>query len=116
MKIFRELIIVFGVYYIGEFCAKVFGLVIPGSLIGMVLLVVLLRFRVVKLEYINSVSDFLLGHLPFFFIPAGVALISVFPIIAKNWIWILLLCVITTFLTMGISGWSLQHFMEKKTK
>ena len=116
MKLLREVIIVFGIYYVGEMLSKFFSLPLPGSLIGMILLLLALRFRIVKLTHIATMSDFLLGHLPFFFIPAGVALIAVFPLIQNNWYWIVLLCAITTFLTMGLCGFSIQRMMERKKK
>lgn len=114
LKIFREIIIIFGLYYIGEFVSKSLSLPLPGSLIGLILLFLLLNFRILKLEQITSVSDFLLGHLPFFFIPAGVALMSSFFKIKDIWIPMLFICAFTTFVTMGISGWSIQKLMERK--
>lgn len=112
MKLFREVIFVFGIYFIGEIFAKVIPL--PGNLIGMILLLILLCTRVVKLNQISTLSDFLLGHLPFFFIPAGVALLSVMSLIQHVWIPILLICLVTTFVTMGVSGKCVQIFMKKK--
>lgn len=114
MKIFREIIIIFGLYFIGEVLSKSLSLPLPGSLVGMIVLFLLLNFRIIHLKHISAVSDFLLGHLPFFFIPAGVGLISSFMKIKDIWIPILLICAITTILTMGISGWSIQKLMERK--
>ena len=103
MKLFREIIIIFGISYIGECLSTLLHLPLPGSLVGMLLLLLL----------IATVSDFLLGHLPFFFIPAGVALMAKFYHIADIWIPILLICMVTTVITMGLSGWSMQQVMEK---
>lgn len=114
LKIFREVIIIFGLYYIGEFLSKSLSLPLPGSLIGMILLFLLLNFRIVRLEHISSVSDFLLGHLPFFFIPAGVALMASFLRIKDIWFPMLIICAVTTILTMGLSGWSIQKLLERK--
>lgn len=116
MKLLKEIIIIFGIYYIGETCRVLLHIPIPGSLIGMLLLVLALHFKIVKLGQISTISNFLLGHLSFFFIPAGVALMAVFPQIANNWYWILLVCVITTFFTMGLSGYSVQKMLERKKK
>lgn len=114
MKLFREVLILFGIYYIGEGIAQFTGVPIPGNLIGMILLLMLLCFRIVKLEQISTISDFLLGHMPFFFIPAGVALMSSFALISDTWIQIFVVCLITTFLTMGVSGKCVQNMMRKK--
>lgn len=114
VKLFREMILLFGIYYIGEGIQQMTNMPIPGNLIGMILLFILLSTHVLRLEQISTISDFLLGHMPFFFIPAGVALMSSFSLIADIWLQILLLCLFTTFLTMGISGWAVQFFMKRK--
>lgn len=114
MKIFREIIVIFGLYYIGDFISKHLPIPLPGSLIGMIVLFILLYFQIIKLKHIQSVSNFLLSHLPFFFIPAGVALLNSFVKIKEIWIAMLVTCAITTFLTMGCSGWSIQKLMERK--
>lgn len=114
MKIFREVIILFGIYYLGEGIKLLTNVPIPGNLIGMLILFLLLCTHVIRLEQISTISDFLLGHMPFFFIPAGVALMTSFALIEDIWLQILVLCLITTFLTMGISGITVQFFMKRK--
>ena len=114
MKLFREVLLVFGIAYVGDFISHIGHLPLPGSLVGMLILLLLLQLRVVRLEHVSAVSDFLLGHLPFFFIPAGVALMAIFPTIQSIWPLIIILCVITTILTMGLSGWSIQLLMKGK--
>lgn len=113
MKLFREVLLVFGIAYVGEIISKTCHLPLPGSLVGMLMLLVLLQLRIVRLEHVSTISDFLLGHLPFFFIPAGVALMAIFPMIQEIWPLIIILCIITTILTMGVSGWSIQRFMKR---
>ena len=56
----------------GEAAAGYFGLPVPGSVIGMVLLTVLLRMRLVPLARVEKTADFLTGHLSFFFVPAEI--------------------------------------------
>lgn len=114
MKIFRQLILVFGCYYMGEFLSRGLHLPLPGSLVGMILLFLALQLRLLRLDQIEDTADFLLGHLPFFFIPAGVALMANFFHIQGIWVQILIVCLITTILTMGFSGFSIQKLMERK--
>ncbi|MEG2506167.1 MAG: CidA/LrgA family protein [Longicatena sp.] len=116
MKIFREVIIIFGLYVLGELLSSSLSLPLPGSLVGMLLLFVLLYTNIIKLEQIASFSNFLLGHFPFFFIPAGVALMSSFYKIEDTWFILLLICLVTTFLTMGLSGKTIQKLLERKAK
>lgn len=114
MKVFRELIVIFGFYYAGEFMSKGLSLPLPGSLVGMILLFLALQVHILRLDMVEDTSQFLLDHLPFFFIPAGVSLMSSFFHIQSIWVQILLVCIITTILTMGLSGLSIQKFMERK--
>lgn len=114
MKIFRQLILVFGFSYAGEWISQMLKLPIPGSLTGMILLFVALQCHILRLEHLQETADFLLGHLPFFFIPAGVALMANFMHIQGIWMQILLVCLMTTILTMGLSGFSIQKLMERK--
>ena len=112
MKIFREVLVIFGLYYVGELISTTLSLPLPGSLVGMILLLL----HIVELEQIATVSDFLLGHLPFFFLPAGVALMASFSAMKGLWIWMLVICLVTTIITMGCSGRIIQHMMERKSK
>lgn len=112
MKLIREIVIVFGLYYIGEIISKSLSLPIPGNLIGMLLLFMLLCSKTVKLQQVERIGDFLLDHLAFFFIPAGVGLLTSFSLIADIWIQIVLVCAITTFFTMGIVGYLVQRVMN----
>lgn len=116
MKLFREVFLIFGIYFIGEGIHTLTSIPLPGSLIGMLLLFVLLLLRIIRLEHISTVTDFLLGHLPFFFIPAGVALMASFSLMQGLWIKMLVICLITTIITMGFSGKIIEYIMERNSK
>lgn len=114
MKLLREVFLIFGISYLGDCLQKIFDLPLPGSLIGMMILLLCLKMRLIRLYQIEIISDFLLGHLPFFFIPAGVSLLSYLGMIQNIWFALLMICVLTTFLTMGISGKAVEWCMKRK--
>lgn len=116
MKIFREAIIILGIYLIGELISKGFSLPLPGNIIGMIILLVLLCTKVIKVEKVESISTFFLDHLSFFFIPAGVGLISSFSSIKDSLIYILLLCLITTAIVVISTGTIVQYIIKVKEK
>ena len=116
MKIFREAIIILGIYLIGELISKSFSLPLPGNIIGMIILLILLCTKVIKVEKIESISTFFLDHLAFFFIPAGVGLISSFDIIKDSLVHILILCIITTFIVIVATGLIVQFIIKIKDK
>lgn len=114
MKLFREGIIVFGIYLIGELLSGILNLPIPGNILGMLILLVLLLTKVIKVEYIETLVNFFLSHLAFFFIPAGVGLMNSAGIIKDTWFKLILVCIITTIVIIASTGLIVQ-FISKKT-
>ena len=114
MKLFREAIIIFGIYLLGVLITDITGVPIPGNVIGMVILFLLLYLKVIKVEQISTISNFFLEHLAFFFIPAGVGLISSFSVIKNIWLQLLIVCFITTVITMACTGRIVQRIANKK--
>lgn len=116
MKLFREAIIIFGIYLVGELLSGTLGLPIPGNILGMIILFILLCTKVIKLEQIENISKFLLDHLAFFFIPAGVGLMSSFGIIKDTWLKLILVCVVTTIIVIASTGLIVQFISRKLNK
>ena len=116
MKLFREAIIIFGIYLIGDLISKLLKLPIPGNILGMIILLVLLCTKVIKLEQIETISTFILDHLAFFFIPAGVGLMSSIGIIKDTWIKLIIVCIVTTIIVIGSTGTIVQFVSRKISK
>lgn len=114
MKLLRELLIILVIYFIGEFISKLFNLPVPGNIIGMILLLILLCTKLVKLEMIETVSKFLLDHLAFFFIPAGVGLLTSLDVIKNNWEKLLFLCLVTTVIVIAVTSLTIEFMTSKK--
>ncbi len=94
MKILNQLAIILGLWALGEYISSFIQsvVVIPGSIIGMILLFILLKAKVIKLESINEVSNFFLDNMAIFFIPSGVSLIKSLDLISDN-IFVLLITI-----------------------
>ena len=69
MNILFQLAIVFGVCLVSEVISAMLPFALPASIIGMLLLLLMLILKIIKKDQIRSVSDFLLGNLPFFLKP-----------------------------------------------
>lgn len=116
MKLFREAIIIIGIYLISEFISESLSLPIPGNILGMLLLLVLLLTKVIKLEQIETIANFFLDHLAFFFIPAGVGLMNSAGIIADSWFRLIIVCVITTIIIIAMTGITVQFISRRLSK
>lgn len=77
MKLVRQFIIIMAFVFIGEFINKVLSVPVPGNILGMLLLLIALKIKLVKLEDVELFGNFLLSHLAIFFIPICVGIIAV---------------------------------------
>jgi len=115
VKLFREALIILGIYLLGELLAGSLNLPIPGNILGMIILFILLCTKIVKVDNISNVTNFLLNHLAFFFIPAGVGLMTSIGIIKSTWWQLLIVCLSTTTIMIGVTGIIVQA-ISKRTK
>lgn len=113
MKLFREALIILGIYLLGELLSSLLKLPIPGNILGMVILFILLCTKVIKVDNISTVTNFLLNHLSFFFIPAGVGLMTSLGIIRSTWWQLLIVCLLTTIIIIGVTGIIVQAISKK---
>jgi holin-like protein len=113
LKLFREALIILGIYLGGEFLSTSLHLPIPGNILGMIILFILLCTKVVEVDNISNVTNFLLDHLAFFFIPAGVGLMASMGIIKSTWWQLLVVCLLTTSIIIAVTGITVQSICKR---
>lgn len=117
MKALRQFGIILGILLLSHMIQILFNLPIPAAVLGMFILLIFLLTGVVKLEMIADVSDFLLDHLTFIFIPAGVSVMTQFDLISGNWLSILFIVLLSTFMVIAVTGLVTQGLLKiKKTR
>ncbi|SCZ80806.1 CidA/LrgA family protein [Acidaminobacter hydrogenoformans] len=89
-------------------------ILIPGSILGMLLLFVLLLTGVVKMEWLSPVTSVFLKHMSFFFIPLGVGLLGAADLIAPIWVEMTLLLIVSNLAVMLGVGWIVQWLAGKE--
>ena len=108
----RQCFILFGCMAAGELITMLTGVKLPSSIIGMLLLTLLLKVKVIKLEWVRGLTDFLIANLGFFFVPPGVALMLYFDIIRAEMLPIVVATVLSTILVLVTTGW--VHVLTRK--
>ncbi len=99
-----QLAVIFAFLAIGELIVWVTGTGVPSSIIGMLLLTLCLSLRIIKLKYVEGAADFLVKNLGFFFVPAGVALMGYFDLIADQWLPIVVAAAASTVIVLALTG------------
>ncbi len=106
----RQLAILFGCLALGELIITLTHIPLPSSILGMLLLTLLLKLKVIRLEWVRSISDFLVTNIGFFFVPPGVAIMLYFDIIKAQFVPIVTASVISTVLVLAVTGWVHQIY------
>ena len=76
VKIVLQIIVLYGFVLMGNWLQDLLHLPLPGSIIGLLVLLAALSLKVFQLEWIESGSYFLLSYLPLYFIPATVGVMN----------------------------------------
>jgi len=115
LKLLTQIGIVFGLYWISQGIEQILSF--PASVISLLLLLALLVLRLIKVEQVQDLSDFLLGNLPFFFVPAAAGIMNYADVISRNAVAFLVICVVSLVLTFAATAWAVQltcRLLEKR--
>lgn len=84
----------------GEVTVRGLGLVVPGPVLGLALLVLCLGARPALAEELRPTSSVILANLSFLFVPAGVGVIGNLEVLSDDWLALLVILVLSTLLAM----------------
>lgn len=108
----KQFSVIFIIYFLGEVMQKASGLPVPGNVLGMFLLFFGLLTGIVKLTSVDKISNFLLDNLAFFFLPAGVSVITSFALLEGKWTEVFLVSFISTIIALAVTGLTVE-FVKK---
>lgn len=104
MGLILQLGIIFGFLAVGELVVALTSVPVPSSIIGMLCLTLSLKLGIVKVEWVDRLSAFLVHNLGFFFVPAGVGLINCLGLLADQWLPIVVASVGSTVIIIAVTG------------
>lgn len=86
---------------------------IPASVWGLLFMLAALCFRIVKVEQVKDASSFLIEIMPVMFIPAGVGLMTAWPVLRPVFVPVLVMTVVSTIVVMAMTGVVTQKIMKR---
>ncbi len=116
MKYIFQFLIIGAFYYAGELLHTLLPLPVPAAVYGLVLLFTALCTGILKLEQIEETADFLLGIMAIMFIPPAVGIVKLLDILADSWWKIVVICILTTFTTIAITGHVAQLLVRLRSR
>ncbi|QCJ42645.1 CidA/LrgA family holin-like protein [Bacillus sp. S3] len=102
--------------FVGTVIHNFFHLVIPGSIIGLLLLFLCLCLKIVPLKCIESGAGFLLSILMLFFIPTTVGIMNYSSLLSIHGALLVAAVLLSTILSIAITGTAGQFFEKKAQK
>lgn len=121
MKIIRQIFVILLFYVLGEGIAlgirtlfpEVF---IPGTLIGMGLMLWMLLSKRLKPEHVEDVGGFLTGNMSFFFLPAAISILEYLDLLQSSLLAILAVVVITLYMSFFAVAYAVKWTISWQAK
>lgn len=102
--VIQGVMVIFACLFVGEVVVRFFGLPLPASIIGLLLLFVLLQVGIVKKAWVEQVAKVMMDYLVLLVIPACVSIMQYLQIIRQDF-WVLLIATtVSTFLVLLATG------------
>jgi len=112
----RGMAILLGLQLIGEVITRWLEMPLPGSVVGMLLLLAGLRAGVLRMEWVKDAAELLLSNLSLLFVPAGVGVMVYADLIARHWLALSVAASLSTLVVLATTGWSAQFLVRKGEK
>lgn len=116
MKYLIQFMIISLLTFIAEVISMLIPLPIPAGIYGLVIMFICLCTRIIKLDQVENVADWLLQIMPVMFVPTTVNLITKWDIIKANLVGLIITCTVSTIITMGVTGLVAQLLLKKQRR
>ena len=116
MKYLRQLLIILGITVVGEVLNYVLPLLIPASIYGLALMLILLCTGVLKVSSVKETSQFLLDVMPLMFIPAAAGVVREWGVIKPILIPTVIMITLVTVIVMVVTGLVTQRLINIRRK
>lgn len=114
MKYLHEAAIIAAVTFAAEIVKYLLPLPVPASIYGLILLFVLLKSGVLRLEQIEHVGGLLLELMPLLLVPAAVSFLTVLDAIREMLLPVLIMGFVGTVAVMMVTGMVSQALVRRR--
>lgn len=116
MKFIKQLLIIMTISFLAELMEYLIPLPVAASMYGLVLMLVGLITKLIPLEKVEGAADFLIEVMPVLFVPPTVSIMANFDALKQMLVPLVVICVVTTVLIMGITGRVAQGLLRGGSK
>jgi holin-like protein len=99
---------------IGEAIARALTLPVPGPVIGLVLMFVGLTVWPASAPLVTAAAEALHTHFSLLFVPAGVGVMLYLPLLAREWLAIVVSVVVSTLVGLVVTAWVVNVLISRR--
>ncbi|CNL29457.1 antiholin-like protein LrgA [Yersinia pseudotuberculosis] len=111
----RAFTIIYLCLWAGKALALLLPIVIPGSIIGMLILFVLLTLQILPSPWVKPSCQLLIRYMALLFVPIGVGVMQYYEQLTKQFGPIVVSCFISTLIAMLVVAYS-SHYVHRDRK
>jgi holin-like protein len=116
IKIMIQIFILYEFSFVGEIIHRTLHLLIPGNVLGLLLLLLCLSFKLFKLDWIEQGAGFLLAFLPLLFVPSMIGIMNYPSLLSKQGALLFFIVIISTIMTVVAAGHASQLLEKSRQK
>lgn len=109
----RGLIILTLCLWVGNIISKIIPIMIPGSIIGLLLLFFLLAFQLIPTCWIKNSCNLFMRYMTVLFIPAAMGIMDNYSLLLVNWIPIIFSTVGGSLIVLIFTAFLTENFQKK---
>lgn len=109
----RGLIILTLCLWVGNIISKIIPIMIPGSIIGLLLLFFLLAFQLIPTCWIKNSCNLFMRYMTVLFIPAAMGIMDNYSLLLENWIPIIFSTVGGSLIVLIFTAFLTENFQKK---
>lgn len=114
----KGMLILMFVLFAGQLISDFFGILLPGPVLAMILMVFLLALKVVKVQSIDKTCNFLHANMIVCFVSSGVSLMKIFNEVQGEIVRIFIVAALSTAIIIAVTSFTVDRVIRlmKKNK
>lgn len=114
VTILLQIILISGFAMLGDIVSRGLQLPLPGNIIGLILLYLALKSRLLKVDYVERGGRLLLLVMPLFFVPALSGIMDYTVFMRQSGLQVLVILIISSLLTLTGSAFLVDRLARRK--
>ncbi|MWP48716.1 MULTISPECIES: CidA/LrgA family protein [unclassified Gilliamella] len=112
----RGLLVLTLCLWIGNIISKLLPIIIPGSIIGLLILFFLLAFQLIPTCWIKNSCNLFMRYMTLLFVPAAMGIMDNYSLLLQNWVPIIFGSVGGTLIVLLFTAFLTEHFHKTVTQ